>query len=68
MYCVARPVATLVNAFWTVDEDLSRAVIVASVAAVAAAAVWKDFHAISGTRRLFVVSLAVGTLLVVAGA
>lgn len=68
MYCLARPVATLVNAFWTVDEDLSRAVIVASVAAVAAAAVWKDFHAISGTRRLFVVSLAVGTLLVVAGA
>ena len=38
------------------------------VAAVAAAAVWKDFHAISGTRRLFVGSLAVGTILVVLGA
>jgi PTS system mannose-specific IIC component len=37
------------------------------MAAVAASAVWKDFHAISGTRRLFVASLSVGTLLVVAG-
>lgn len=68
MYLLARPVAEVVNARWTVGEDLSRAVIVTCVAAVAAAAVWKDFHAISGTRRLFVASLAVGTLLVVAGA
>ncbi len=68
MYLLANPVAEVVNARWTVGEDLSRAVIVTCVAAVAAAAVWKDFHAISGTRRLFVASLAVGTLLVVAGA
>jgi mannose/fructose/N-acetylgalactosamine-specific phosphotransferase system component IIC len=68
MYLLARPLAELVNARWTVGEDLSRAVIIACVAAVAASAVWKDFHAISGTRRLFLVSLAVGTLLVVAGA
>lgn len=67
VYLVARPMAALVNARWTVSEDLSRAIIVACVAAVAASAVWKDFHAISGTRRLFVASLAVGTLLVVAG-
>jgi PTS system mannose-specific IIC component len=46
-------------------EGLSRAIVVTIVAAVAAAAVWKDFHAISGTRRLFVISLAVGTLVVV---
>jgi PTS system mannose-specific IIC component len=68
MYLLARPLAELVNARWTVGEDLSRAVIIACVAAVAASAVWKDFHAISGTRRLFLASLAVGTLLVVAGA
>jgi PTS system mannose-specific IIC component len=68
MYVLARPLAALVNTRWTVGDDLSRAVIIACVAAVAAAAVWKDFHAISGTRRLFIASLAVGTLLVVAGA
>ncbi len=53
------------NAHWSVPEHLSRAVVITCVAAVAAAAVWKDFHAISGTRRLFLLSLAVGTLLVV---
>lgn len=68
MYLVARPLAVLVNQRWTIDEDLSRAIIVTGVAGVAAAAVWKDFHAISGTRRLFVASLAVGTLLVMASA
>jgi PTS system mannose-specific IIC component len=67
VYLLAHPVATFVNARWTVDTDLSRAIIVACVAAVAASAVWKDFHAISGTRSLFIASLAVGTLLVVAG-
>lgn len=68
MFLLARPLAEQVNARWTVSDDLSRAIIVTGVAAVAAASVWKDFHAISGTRRLFVASLAVGTLLVVAGA
>jgi len=68
MFLAARPLAVLVNARWTVGEDVSRAIVVTAVAAVAAAAVWKDFHAISGTRRLFVASLAVGTLLVVARA
>jgi len=65
---VARPAAALVNARWSVGEDLSRAIIITAVVGVASAAVWKDFHAISGTRRLFVAALAVGTLLVVAGA
>jgi PTS system mannose-specific IIC component len=57
-----------VNGRWSVPEDLSRAIVVTCVAAVAAASVWKDFHAISGTRRLFLISLAVGTLMVVLGA
>jgi PTS system mannose-specific IIC component len=53
---------------WTLPEPLSRALVVTAVAAVAAAAVWKDFHAISGTRRLFLLSLALGTALVILGA
>jgi PTS system mannose-specific IIC component len=57
-----------VNGRWSVPEDLSRAIVVTCVAAVAAASVWKDFHAISGTRQLFLISLAVGTLMVVLGA
>ena len=43
-------------------------VVVLALAAVAAASVWKDFHTIRGTRRLFLISLAVGTLMVVLGA
>lgn len=50
---------------WRLPDDVTRAAVVTAVAAVAAVAVWKDFHAISGTRRLFLVSLAVGTLIVV---
>ena len=64
--------ASLVAAFamerWAVRDDITRAVVVTAVAAVAAASVWKDFHAISGTRRLFLASLAIGTALVVIGA
>lgn len=59
--------ATQANARWSVPQELSRAIVVTCVAAVAASAVWKDFHAISGTRRLFLLSLAVGTVLVVIG-
>jgi PTS system mannose-specific IIC component len=47
---------------WSVPDDITRAFVVTSVAAVAAASVWKDFHAISYTRRLFLASLAVGTI------
>ena len=67
-YAPAALLAAWVDAHWAVREDLTRAYVVTTVAAVAAAAVWKDFHAISGTRRLFLASLAVGTLLVVLGA
>jgi len=67
-YLPARYVAVWCDAHWTVRDDVSRAVVVTTVAAVAATAVWKDFHAISGTRRLFLLSLAVGTALVIARA
>jgi PTS system mannose-specific IIC component len=65
LYLVGHPLTATVQARWAMPEGLSRAIVVTIVAAVAAAAVWKDFHAISGTRRLFVISLAVGTLVVV---
>jgi PTS system mannose-specific IIC component len=55
------------NAHWTTTEELSRGVVVTGVAAVAVSAIWKDFHAISGTRRLFLLSLMIGTALVVMG-
>ena len=56
--------AGAVDLRWLLREDLSRAVVATAVAAVAAAAVWKDFHAISGTRRLFLASLTIGTAVV----
>jgi PTS system mannose-specific IIC component len=64
-YPPARWFASWCDAHWSVPENVTRAIVVAGVAAVAATAVWKDFHAISGTRRLFLLSLAVGTALVV---
>jgi PTS system mannose-specific IIC component len=64
-YLPARLLVQLCAERWQVSEELSRAVVVTCVAAVAATAVWKDFHAISLTRRIFLASLAVGTLLVV---
>lgn len=67
-YVPASIIAAVADARWNVRDDVTRAYVVTSVAAVAAVAVWKDFHAISGTRRLFLASLAVGTLLVVLGA
>jgi mannose/fructose/N-acetylgalactosamine-specific phosphotransferase system component IIC len=68
LYLPAALLAAFADDRWTVSADLTRACVVTAVAAVAAAAVWKDFHAISYTRRLFLASLAVGTLLVVLGA
>ncbi len=67
-YVPAALLAGWSQAHWTVSAPITRAVVVAMVASVAATAVWKDFHAITGTRRLFLASLAVGTLMVVLGA
>jgi len=67
-YVPASLVAAFAMSRWSVRDDVTRAFVVTTAAAVAAAAVWKDFHAISGTRRLFLASLAIGTALVVIGA
>ena len=68
LYMPTALLAAWADARWSVRDDLTRAYVVTAVVSVAAAAVWKDFHAISFTRRLFLASLAVGTALVVAGA
>jgi len=65
VYVPARLLVDVSMARWRTPDEITRAVVVTCVAAVAATAVWKDFHAISHTRRLFLASLAVGTLLVV---
>jgi mannose/fructose/N-acetylgalactosamine-specific phosphotransferase system component IIC len=62
---IASPLAGLISEHFRFRDDVARGAIVAAVAAVAAASVWKDFHAISGTRRLFLASLAIGTIAVV---
>lgn len=49
-------------AHWQLNLSVTKAVVITTVAAVAAAAIWKDFHAIAGTRRLFLAALAVGTV------
>ena len=67
-YLPARFFAIWCDAHWTISAPISRAFVVTCVAAVAASAIWKDFHAISGTRRLFLASLAAGTILVAIGA
>ncbi len=66
-YIPAKAVSGWTDAHWSVADGPTRAAVITCVAAVAATAVWNDFHAISGTRRLFLASLAVGTLLVASG-
>ncbi len=67
-YIPASALAVWCSSNWALPAPESRAIVVACVAAVAASAVWKDFHSISGTRRLFLLSLTLGTVLVALGA
>ena len=66
-YVPSRALCGIAYSHWSVADGPTRAVVITSVAAVAARAVWNDFHAITGTRRLFLASLAAGTLLVALG-
>jgi PTS system mannose-specific IIC component len=62
---VALPVALHLMSRWQMDATLTRALLVIGVAAVAASALWRLFHAVSVTRRLFITGLLLGTLGVV---
>jgi mannose/fructose/N-acetylgalactosamine-specific phosphotransferase system component IIC len=54
-------------ATWATSPRTSQAVVAGLAATVAAAAVWKLFHAVPRARLLFVCGLAIGTALVVFG-
>lgn len=62
---VFSPVVPAIIARWSIDPRTSRAIVVGVVAAVAAGAIWKIFHSISGARLLFLAGLAIGAVLVV---
>jgi Phosphotransferase system, mannose/fructose/N-acetylgalactosamine-specific component IIC len=63
---VFSPLVPMIVSRWSVDPRISRAIVVGVVAAVAAGAIWKIFHSVSGARILFLAGLAVGAFLVVA--
>jgi hypothetical protein len=60
------PLTRAMVGLWSLDARLSRAVVVAAAAAVAAGAVWKLFHNTPGARWYFAGGLAIGLLLLVA--
>jgi mannose/fructose/N-acetylgalactosamine-specific phosphotransferase system component IIC len=59
-----RPFVQQAAALWGTDAGISRAVVVAVAAAVAAGAIWKIFHGVPHARALFVAGLAGGLALV----
>jgi hypothetical protein len=60
------PLARALVTLWSLDARLSRAVVVAAAAAVAAGATWKLFHNTPGARWFFVGGLALGLVLLLA--
>ncbi|OYV73065.1 MAG: hypothetical protein B7Z72_03345 [Gemmatimonadetes bacterium 21-71-4] len=61
-YAALVPVETLVLQRWTVPDQYSRALLVATAASVAVGAGWKLFHSTSGARWLFLGGLGIGLL------
>ena len=57
------PLAEAMVGIWSLDARLSRAIVVAAAAGVAAGAVWKLFHNTAGARWFFAGGLVVGLLL-----
>jgi mannose/fructose/N-acetylgalactosamine-specific phosphotransferase system component IIC len=65
-YVVLSPIADATIGLWTTDARLSRSLVVATVASVAAGAAWKLFHGTSGARWFFVGGLGVGLVMLFA--
>ena len=65
-FLILSPIADATIALWTMDARLSRSLVVATVASVAAGAAWKLFHATPGARWFFVGGLAAGLLILFA--
>src|SRR5262249_11478775 len=62
-FMILSPIANATIGLWTTDARLSRSLVVATVASVAAGAAWKLFHATAGARWFFVGGLAVGLVI-----
>lgn len=60
------PLARAMVALWSLDARVSRAIVVAAAASVAAGAAWKLFHNTPGARWFFAGGLAIGLLLLLA--
>jgi PTS system mannose-specific IIC component len=63
MLALAVPAQTFILARWGSDPRVSRAVVVAVAASVAAGAVWKVVHAAPGARWLLLGGLGIGLTL-----
>jgi PTS system mannose-specific IIC component len=64
-YAALAPLADASVYLWQTDARVSRAVIVATAASVAAGAAWKLFHSTAGARWFFLGGLALGLLMLV---
>ena len=60
------PLARAMVGLWSLDSQLSLAIVVAAAAAVAGGATWKLFHNTSGARWYFAAGLPIGLLLLLA--
>ena len=60
--CLLAPAERLVLAHWSVPEQWSRAVLVATAASVALGSTWKLFHSTAGARWFFLGGLGLGLL------
>ena len=65
MLAAFTPAQAWVLGTWDTDPRVSRAVVVAVAASVAAGAVWKVVHAAPGARWLLLAGIAVGLALLV---
>ncbi len=65
-FLILSPLADATIGLWTTDARISRSLVVATVASVAAGAAWKLFHATAGARWFFVGGLAVGLVILFA--
>ena len=63
-YAVLVPVERGVVARWSVGEQGSRAVLLATASSVAVGATWKLFHSTTGARWFFLTGLAIGLLMI----
>jgi PTS system mannose-specific IIC component len=62
---VFSPLMRAIVETWGTDARLSRAAVVANVAAVSTGAIWKIYHSVARARLLFLAGLAVGAVVMV---